>query len=178
MGMTGEAITGCYQQDFSPLATDQSLIDLGLYRHNISSDYCHSSLSLTQGYSVLIPLLALLYTLFIIIHFILGRTAPNTFTKLTKQIVPILMKLGIQFSLYLSNMLIVLTTQERARKLFAAGLELLVTLWFVVNTKKTLSLEFLDSQQRNISLPPEKLKSAAERLSQINSFDLSAASLA
>ena len=45
-------------------------------------------------------------------------------------------------------------------------MEILVTLWFVVNTKNTISLQFLelvlDSQRRNISLPTEKLKSAAE----------------
>ena len=96
------------------------------------------------------------------------NSAPYVFTKLTKPIVAVLRKLGIRVILYLDDMLILATTQERARKHLAAALELLVALGFVVNTKKSMtdptqSLEFLgfvlDSKRMRISLPTEKLKS-------------------
>lgn len=93
-------------------------------------------------------------------------SAPHTFTKLLKPVVSCLRRLGIQFILYLDDMLIIAQAREKVMSHLAIAMEPLCTLSFIVNMKKSVftparSIEFLglilDSSTMSIELPQQKL---------------------
>ena len=93
-------------------------------------------------------------------------SAPYVFTKLLKPVVTVLRKLGIRCVLYLDDMLIMAQSKERLRSYLATAVELLVSLGFIINTKKSIFspsqvIEFLgfilDSRVMTIALPNRKI---------------------
>ena len=99
-------------------------------------------------------------------------SAPYVFTKLLKPAVATLHRLGMRLVLYLDDMLILAQTREMTRECLATVLELLLSLGFIINLKKsvlnpTQKIEFLgfqiDSQRMTISLPQQKIKSLKQR---------------
>ena len=99
-------------------------------------------------------------------------SAPYVFTKLLKPAVATLHRLGMRLVLYLDDMLILAQTREMTRECLATALELLLSLGFIINLKKsvlnpTQKIEFLgfqiDSQRMTISLPQQKIKSLKQR---------------
>ena len=103
-------------------------------------------------------------------------SAPQTFTKLMKPVVSTLRKLGFRLILYLDDMLMMAHSKEEARKGLAAAMELLCSLGFIINVKKSVftparTIEFLgftlDSASMTISLPQHKLKEIRRSAGQL-----------
>ena len=93
-----------------------------------------------------------------------------------KLVISILRKLGIRSILYLDNMLIMSRSKENARKHLATAVELLITVGFVINLKKsvlspTQQLGFLgfilNSRKMTIALPSHKLLSLKKLVRQM-----------
>lgn len=103
-------------------------------------------------------------------------SAPCVFTKLLKPVVSTLRKLGIRLVLYLDDMLIMAKHREEAKSHLATIMDLLLSLGFIINLKKsvlspTQELEFLGfvlrSREMTIALPTQKLltlKKTAKRM--------------
>ena len=103
-------------------------------------------------------------------------SAPQTFTKLMKPVVSTLRKLGFRLILYLDDMLMMAHSKEEARKGLAAAMELLCSLGFIINVKKSVftparTIAFLgfslDSASMTISLPQHKLKEIRRSAGQL-----------
>ena len=98
------------------------------------------------------------------------------FTNLLKPVVLMLRKLGIRLVLYLDDMLITAKHREEAKSHLATIMDLLLSLGFIINLKKsvlspTQELEFLGfvlrSRKMTIALPAQKLltlKKMAKRM--------------
>ena len=106
-------------------------------------------------------------------------SAPYVFTKLMKSVVATLRKLGIRLVLYLDDMLVMASSKEEAKRHLATIMQLLLSLGFIINLKKSVlspvqELEFLgfilNSNKMIISLPSHKLhalrKSARKMMNQ------------
>jgi len=87
--------------------------------------------------------------------------------------VAVLRKLGIRCVLYLDDMLIMAQSKERLRSYLATAVELLVSLGFIINTKKSIFIpsqviEFLgfvlDSRVMTIALPNRKIHKSTRRV--------------
>ena len=65
------------------------------------------------------------------------NSTPYIFTKLMKPVIAILRKLGIRAILYLDDLLIIAQAKEEAKRHLARGLELIIALGFIINTKKS-----------------------------------------
>ena len=93
-------------------------------------------------------------------------SAPYTFTKIMKPVVACLRRLGIRLILYLDDMLLLDKSEERLQRHLPSMLELLASLGFLENMKKSMlsptrKLEFLgfliDPARMVISLPRDKV---------------------
>ena len=103
-------------------------------------------------------------------------STPHIFTKLLKPVVSCLRRLGIQFILYLDDMLIMAQARDEVMSHLAIAMEPLCTLGFIVNMKKSVfaparSIEFLglilDSSTMSIELPQEKLVTHCKTANQL-----------
>ena len=94
-------------------------------------------------------------------------TAPRIFTKLLRPVVGLLCSIRVRCIIYLDDILILAQRKDMLLHQTEATLELLESLGFLVNYKKsqllpTQIITFLgftvDSTKRQLSLPPEKMK--------------------
>ena len=97
-------------------------------------------------------------------------SAPCVFTKLLKPAVATMHRLGMRLVLYLDDMLILAQTIQMTRECLATALELLLSLGFVINLKKsvlspTQKIEFLGFQidSQRMIMPQQKVKSLKQR---------------
>ena len=95
-------------------------------------------------------------------------SAPYIFTKVMKPVVATMRQLGIRLILYLDDMLIMDQDKNRVERQLATAVELLISLGFITNLKKSVTvptqeIQFLvfslDSQAMKIALPQSKLHS-------------------
>lgn len=95
-------------------------------------------------------------------------SAPKTFTKLVKPVVATLWNLGICLVIYLDDLLILAYSEQSARLHLATAMNLLESLGFIINPKKSVLtpvqiIEFLgmsvDSVSLCLALPRDKVRS-------------------
>jgi hypothetical protein len=103
-------------------------------------------------------------------------TAPRVFTKLMKPVVALLRQWGIRLIIYLDDILIMAESQDLVLHQAASTLNLLESLGFLVNYKKSQlvpsqQLEFLglliDSRGLTLQLPGEKLRKIRKRCQKL-----------
>jgi hypothetical protein len=103
-------------------------------------------------------------------------TAPRVFTKLMKPVVALLRQWGIRLIIYLDDILIMAESQNLVLHQAASTLNLLESLGFLVNYKKSQlvpsqQLEFLglliDSRGLTLQLPGEKLRKIRKRCQKL-----------
>lgn len=95
-------------------------------------------------------------------------SAPRTFTKIRKPVVATLRNLGIRLIIYLDDLLILADSEQTARLHLATAMNLLESLGFIINLKKSVlapvhKIEFLglsvDSVTLCLALPRDKVTS-------------------
>ena len=95
-------------------------------------------------------------------------SAPYIFTKGMKPVIATMRRLGIRLILYLNDMLIKDQSIDRVKCSLATAVEVLISLGFIINLKKSVTvpaqeIQFLgfslDSQAMSIALPQSKLHS-------------------
>ena len=95
-------------------------------------------------------------------------SAPRTFTKIMKPVVATLRNLGIRLIIYLDDLLILADSEQAARLHLATAMNLLESLGFIINLKKSVltpvqTIEFLgmsvDSVTLCLALPRDKVRS-------------------
>lgn len=95
-------------------------------------------------------------------------SAPRTFTKIMKPVVATLRNLGIRLIIYLDDLLILADSEQTARLHLATAMNLLESLGFIINLKKSVlapvqRIEFLglsvDSVTLCLALPRDKVRS-------------------
>ena len=103
-------------------------------------------------------------------------TAPRIFTQLLRPVVELLRSRGVRCIIYLDDILILAQRKDMLLHQTAATLELLESLGFLVNYKKshllpTQVMTFLgfivDSTKKQLSLPPEKMKQIKEEANKL-----------
>lgn len=100
-------------------------------------------------------------------------SAPRLFTKVLRPVIGLLRRQGIRCVIYLDDLLIMASSEEEAKRHTARALELLTTLGFLINWKKshlipTQVLQFLgltvDSHEMQFRVPEERLQSVLHAL--------------